>query len=75
MAVIGLAGAGKTTLARQLSLRFGLPHIELDQFYWEDNWKALSPALFYQPTAEARGRHGLWRRVTATPHPQPRDGR
>ncbi|WP_207696118.1 hypothetical protein [Enterococcus sp. DIV0212c] len=37
--VIGCAGAGKTTLAKNLSIRTGLPYFSLDEFYWKPNWK------------------------------------
>ncbi|NKC02155.1 MAG: hypothetical protein GKR90_27150 [Pseudomonadales bacterium] len=32
--IFGGAGSGKTTLARQYSTRFGIPHHELDDFYY-----------------------------------------
>ena len=38
IAVIGTAGAGKTTLAQILAERFGVPFIELDALYWGPNW-------------------------------------
>ncbi|MFC3025647.1 MULTISPECIES: P-loop NTPase family protein [Roseomonadaceae] len=42
IAVIGNSGAGKSTLARTLSLRLGIPHIELDALNWQPGWRALS---------------------------------
>ena len=38
IAVIGTTGSGKTTLARRISERLGIPHIELDALHWEPNW-------------------------------------
>jgi adenylate kinase family enzyme len=36
--VIGMAGAGKSTFARALSARTGLPVIHLDFHYWKPGW-------------------------------------
>lgn len=36
--IIGSSGSGKTTLARQLAAYLDLPHIELDQLYWQPKW-------------------------------------
>ena len=38
--VVGTSGSGKTTLADTLSERLGLPRIELDALFWEENWSA-----------------------------------
>ncbi len=38
LAVIGSGGAGKTTLARRISERLGIPHVELDALNWLENW-------------------------------------
>lgn len=32
--IIGSVGSGKTTLARNLSMQFHIPHVELDQVVW-----------------------------------------
>src|SRR5437667_10702544 len=37
--VIGTGGTGKTTLARRLAERTGLPLIHLDLLYWRPQWQ------------------------------------
>lgn len=35
--VVGVSGAGKTTLAKRLSLFYESPHIEVDDLYWSSS--------------------------------------
>lgn len=38
--IMGGNGSGKTTFARELSAKLGLPLVHLDKLYWQDNWQA-----------------------------------
>lgn len=40
--IIGSGGAGKSTLARELGLRTGLPVFHLDAVYWKPGWEPTS---------------------------------
>jgi adenylate kinase family enzyme len=78
--VIGTAGAGKTTLARNIAVELELPHIELDAINWQSDWRDLDrhdrDAFIHRVTAAiqaerwvADGNYGsvrdtLWRRAT-----------
>lgn len=53
IAVIGVTGSGKTTLAQKLSQILDIPHIELDALYWLSNWQPKDPPIFRQNVAEA----------------------
>ena len=41
--VIGTGGSGKTTVARRLAQRTGLPLIHLDTLYWRAGWQPTPP--------------------------------
>jgi adenylate kinase family enzyme len=44
--IIGNAGAGKTTFARQLAEKLPLPLVHLDRLYWCGNWEHVSRPEF-----------------------------
>ena len=44
--IIGNAGAGKTTFARELALKLNIPLVHLDKLYWTGEWDHLSKEDF-----------------------------
>ncbi len=55
IAVVGTTGSGKTTLARQLSRRLAIPHVELDALHWGPNWTPFPIEVLRERTARALG--------------------
>lgn len=51
--VIGTSGAGKSTFAKRLAARLGVPRVELDALYWLPGWTARDPDDFRARVAEA----------------------
>ncbi|MGO7133456.1 adenylate kinase [Rhizobium leguminosarum] len=37
-AIVGNAGGGKSTLAREIASAFGTPHTEIDKLLWQEGW-------------------------------------
>lgn len=54
--IIGCGGAGKSTLARQLGEKTGLPVVHLDKLFWKPGWESLSQEEFDQVHQEAISR-------------------
>lgn len=57
--IVGATGSGKTTLAKQLSHRLGIPHTEIDSLYWLPNWEP-SPLLEFREKVEAVTSSDSW---------------
>jgi len=53
IAVVGSAGAGKTTLAQRLAQRLALPHVELDALFWGPDWTPAPRDLFREKVGRA----------------------
>jgi adenylate kinase family enzyme len=52
VAVVGTSCAGKTTFGRNLAVKLGCPHVELDTLFWLENWVKRPVEDFRALTAE-----------------------
>ena len=59
VAIIGPGGAGKSTLARQLGEKTGLPVVHLDSVYWNAGWVETPKEVWAQTVRELTER-GAW---------------
>jgi len=57
--VIGTGGSGKTTVARRLAQRTGLPLIHLDALYWRSGWQP-TPADEWRDTVQSLISRDAW---------------
>src|SRR5512133_3709429 len=53
IAIVGVTGSGKTTLAQQVAARLDYPQIELDALFWEPGWVQATTDSFRARTAAA----------------------
>lgn len=51
--IVGNSGGGKSTLARRLGEKLGLPVIHLDVLFWEPGWVEIDDDLFHVEVARA----------------------
>lgn len=51
--VVGTSCSGKTTLARTLAERLGLPRIELDALFWDRDWTPVPDPVFRARVTDA----------------------
>jgi len=51
--VVGTSCSGKTTLARAVAGRLGLPHVELDALFWGPDWTPVPADVFAERVSRA----------------------
>lgn len=52
IAIVGNAGGGKSTLARALSTKRTLPHVEIDRLLWQEGWQPTPPGTYQKEHAK-----------------------
>lgn len=58
--IIGLTGAGKTTLAGKLGAMLNIPVFHLDQYFWKAGWRHVSQAEFYAMQEKIIAENSTW---------------
>src|SRR5919198_3635557 len=58
IAVVGTSGSGKTTVARELARRLGVPHVELDALFHGPGWTETPAEEFQRRVAAATDSDG-----------------
>lgn len=58
VSVVGDSGSGKSTVARELATRLGVPHVELDAIFHQPGWVPLAQEEFARRAALAAAADG-----------------
>ena len=58
VSVVGIPGAGKSTLTRRLATLLDVPSIELDALHFQPNWVVVAPEEFVERTAAVTSGEG-----------------
>ncbi|MBT2398267.1 hypothetical protein [Streptomyces sp. ISL-100] len=53
IALVGPVASGKSTLATDIAAHSGLPHLDLDELFWEPNWTPVDPPVFHDRVRDA----------------------
>ena len=60
IAIVGVTGSGKTTLAVRLAGLLCIPRVELDSLYWDPGWQAVETEVFRRRVDAALPPQSAW---------------
>lgn len=58
--IAGDSCSGKTTMGAKISQQTGIPHLDLDEIHWLENWTEKEPALFRKELSDFVQQHEQW---------------
>ena len=51
--VVGTSGSGKSTFSKNIARKLNAPYIQLDELFWNPNWKESSDEDFFPKVEKA----------------------
>jgi len=60
IAILGITGAGKSTLSRRLAAKTGLPLFHMDSLFWKGNWEEVPEEEYLRKHADILATNDSW---------------